>query len=353
MNILFLTNELNYTDGVSAHLYYLIKNLLKHADLNLHLICGGGDALEKFRDLKIEIISERIFNHKYRSTGNFIGAFNFTRKFVRSNNIELVHSHNHYAANIANYVSKFSDIITFQTNHGIIPDKGRLKHFSADKYIVVNNYISDYLTENNTALPENIFMIFSGVDFENGKYDKNFNPAKVISASRLEKGKGLDTIIKAVSLLSPDVKKKAEFIIAGEGSMKNELEKLNAEMNTGIIFPGNLKNIRDVFKKSEIFISASQSEGLPISMLEAAAERNLIISSDFRGVESIIENNKDGLIFGINNASELASKITFALNNKDHVYEMTENLFLKARIKFNSDIMADKHYSIYRKVIAK
>ncbi len=353
MNILFLTNQLNYTDGVSTHLYYLLKHLKKERDMNVFLMCSKGDSADKFKKENIEIIFNNKLDHDIRNIKNYSSAVYSVYRFCRQNSINIIHSHNHYSSNIAGHSSVFLDVKTIQTNHGIIPPEGRLKHFKADYFIAVNERIRKYIIKNHIAPEDRVRLINNGIDFSESKISKKTFPLRIIAASRFDKSKGLDTYIKAVSLLPETLRKNLEIIIAGEGVLENELKDYNKKLKTGIKFIGNQKDLRKILDHTSIFVipSNSDTEGMPMSMIEAAASENLVISSDFSGVAGILNDGKEGLIFRRNNPEELASKIVFALNNKELSDKMAAEFYAKAKKKFNSVLMCSEHVSYYRKIL--
>ena len=79
----------------------------------------------------------------------------------------IIHTHNHYAANLSKIISRLLRIKTIQTCHGIIPEEGRLSHFSADYIISVNEHIIKYLIENK--LGEQNFEILENLEDNNIK----------------------------------------------------------------------------------------------------------------------------------------------------------------------------------------
>jgi len=350
MNILHLTNELNYTDGVSAHLYNLTIELKKNYDVKPSIICSGGDAVNKFREAGSEIIEYNNLRYSVRSTKNFASAVIFLYKFAKSNKIDILHSHNHYAANIAHRCSKFSGIKTVQTVHGIIPDTGRLSHHPGENFIAVNDHVFRSL-KSKLKNKNKIELIYNGVDFcENIRKKKN-EKLIFIAASRFEQGKGLSTFVNAVGRLPDEYRDRADFIIAGEGSFEKELKKLNKDINANINFPGMEKNLRELFMKTDVFIIPSESEGLPMTMLEAAASMNSIISSDFAGVENILTGNKEGLIFRKNDAEELSRKIIYLIDNPEAAAKYSAAFFKKAKVRFSLSEMGQKHINFYKSLI--
>ena len=350
MNILHVTNKLNHADGVSAHLYNLANELNRNYNMKAGIICSGGDAVNKFTDAGIEIIENKNLNHSTRSMKNFASAVIFLYKTAKSNNINILHSHNHYAANISFKSSKFSGVRTIQTIHGIIPDCGRLSHHPGENFVAVNDHVFRSLKSKLKNL-NRIELIYNGLDFNEDIRKKKNKKLKFIAASRFEPGKGLNTFINAVGGLPEDYRSRADFIIAGEGSLEAELKKLSKKINADIIFPGMIRNLKELFMETDVFVIPSENEGFPITMLEAAATLNLVISSDFDGVETILTDNEDGLIFRKNDADELSRKIMHLIDNPESAVKYSAAFFKKAKAVFSLSEMGRKHFNFYKSLI--
>lgn len=352
MNVLYLTNKLNYTDGVTTHLYYLIKNLADY-DINVFVLCSGGDAIDKFRSLKVNIDIINYADFNLRSTTNFLRTCRFINQFSKKNKIRILHSHNHYLANAANIASNFCGSVNVQTIHGLIPGKGVLKHYASDFYIGVNKHITDFIISSNISTQQKCALIYNGIDTDSEKINAEKPMNRIIAASRLVKEKGLQTYIKAVSGLNDRIKSGKVFYISGEGEYEEELRKLNNNLNSPVEFTGVKKDLEKDLSATGIFVlpTSSESEGFPMTLLEAGKAGCLIISSDFHGSENILEDNADSLIFRKNDHEDLKAKLEYAFSNPEKCREMANNFYKKIRNVFTSSIMSDKCYEFYKKII--
>ncbi len=83
-----------------------------------------------------------------------------------------------------------------------------------------------------------------------------------------------------------------KLLLAGEGS---EREKLEAELKSGIedivFLPGNLEPIRPYLGITDIYVSASISEGLPFNVMEAMSAGLPCVLSDTKGQNDLQEND--------------------------------------------------------------
>jgi len=355
MNILLITNELRYTCGVTNHLLHLSKGLSESGDVKLFIICGGGNGINRFSDIDVEIISDERFLHINRSFSTFISAINYLVRFTGKNEIGLYHSHTHYAAAIAKRASILSKVKTIQTNHGLLKDKSRLKPFNADRYIAINGHIRTHIIENRIAKPEAIAFIRCGIPLIQEIPVKQKEKLKITAASRLIYEKGLDVFIKAVSLLPEDIKAKADFCIAGEGEMEEELKSLNNKLNAGISFVGRVIDMNKLLGDSYVLVypTRSLSEGYPAVITEAGAAGCLVISSNFTGADDVIKDDTNGLMFESENIEQLSDLLVKVINNFAGFEPLANRLCKKIHDEFRIDTMAQKHLELYNQCLQK
>ncbi|MBL8006852.1 MAG: glycosyltransferase family 4 protein [Ignavibacteria bacterium] len=353
LNILYVTGKLNFTDGVTSHLYYLLKELSKNPELNIYLICTGGDSVRRFEDTGLEIIKNVNFDHDKRSIINFTASVKYLTGFLRERKINIVHSHNHYAANISYYASRFSNAGTVQTLHGLIPDTGFLSHFKAEKIITVNKHSLEYLINHKLFRKENIFFINHGYDFSSEKTKSEYR--RILCASRLIQEKGADVFIRAAEIIKRSGKDKLEFIIAGNGEYENELKKLDSDLNAGVHFKGTIKNLPVFMSGTDIFVmpTRSKSEGFPMTLVEAAFSGNFLIISDTVPCKNIFEDKKDGYVFKTDDHKDLARKILWVIDNPEKSEIISENFSAKAKKIFDLKISAVKHIKVYRECLRR
>ena len=150
--------------------------------------------------------------------------------------------------------------------------------------------------------------------------DKFFKKShlKLINIGRLTEQKDHLTILKAINKLKN--KMNIQLIIIGRGKEKTNLLRYininNLSKITKIIEPN--KNVYSYLRSSDLFILSSKYEGLPNVLLEAAALKKFIISTNCpTGPREILNNGKNGLFFKIGDFEDLSKKILFYYKNKN------------------------------------
>ena len=150
-------------------------------------------------------------------------------------------------------------------------------------------------------------------------------------------------------MLDDKLKQKAEFYIAGEGELENELKQLNKNFDAGIIFLGSLRNIYKTLSETDVLIfpSRSANEGFPAIITEAGANNNLVITSAFSALGNMIENNINGLVFSRDDEEKLSGMLASVIENSENYKPMAGKFYNKIKKLFSIDEMITKHSKLY------
>ena len=181
---------------------------------------------------------------------------------------------------------------------GYIPLKRQFKN-DFDVWFVISKSAKAYLENQFGVKPNNIQLSRLGVDIP--EMYASCSPAGVINIVTVSYCifiKRLDKIIDALQCFSSkhsDIKVEWNHIGGGEleAPLKNNaLEKLQGA-NIKVSFLGTLSNssVKDYFSTNDvdIFINTSDSEGVPVSIMEAMSYGVPIIAPDIGGISELID----------------------------------------------------------------
>lgn len=166
----------------------------------------------------------------------------------------------------------------------------------ASKVVAISQGIQADL-EKNYGLT-NIVTIYNPYIFEKDKNNVTSNrqlfndPINFVTVSRLENSKRVDRIIKALATLI-DEGFNVELWILGDGSQKFNLSELTdgLGLSNKIHFLGYVDNPKEIIKKCDYFVLASENEGFPNVLIESLMVNTPIITQDiFSGPREIFEN---------------------------------------------------------------
>ena len=153
---------------------------------------------------------------------------------------------------------------------------------------------------------------------------------KLLMVGRLEKQKNFDLVI--------DKLKGSNFNldIYGKGNDKHKLEKLAYKNKVDLNIVDNIPN-NDLIKeygKYIIFLMPSIFEGNPKALLEAMAAGCIVIASDIKNHQELIDHKVNGFLVNFNNL-DLANFIQDLLLDENKLKELSTNA-MKYILKNNS-----------------
>ena len=199
---------------------------------------------------------------------------------------------------------------------------------SSDKIIKIHNGINP---EKLSFLPRERARQFLLEKTEHNSQDQKYI---IGSVANFYKTKGLDYLIKAISLLEAKYKPlNARYIIIGDGSQRPALENLikNNNLEDKVFLVGRITDAYKYLKAFDIFVLPSLKEGFPWIILEAMAAEIPIIATKVGALPEIIENNKQGVLVQPKNSEELAEKIIELIQNQ----KKSQDFQIQAKQKLN------------------
>jgi glycosyltransferase involved in cell wall biosynthesis len=217
---------------------------------------------------------------------------------------------------------------------------------------------SDHLKEfiNRTNPKTEVLKINNGVEISEFKRSKTpLHEFNILINSRLVVQKNIHFVIEAMgSIKNLDVNLK----IIGEGGEFERLEDLitNLNIQNRVKMIGKVENnlISEYLKTSNLFIQASDYEGLPHSILEAINYEVPILSTEVGGCKDLLDNGDRGFIISSpQNKQQIAEKIDYIYENYD--IALTKAVAAKKYIqnKYNFSTQAKIYSEVFEKIMIK
>ena len=228
---------------------------------------------------------------------------------------------------------------------------------SNQKVIVQNEDDAKLLVELGVLNPLKVKLIKgSGVKLANfSKFTEPTGVPVVCFAARLLRDKGIYDYIDAARLLK-ERGIQARFLLAGDLDIKNpsginlrELNKIKEKNYIEII--GYKKDIPTLYANSNIVCHPSYREGLPKSLIEAAAASRAVVTTDVPGCRDAIIPNKTGLLVPVNDSQKLADALQWLIENPSKRIEMGKEGRRFAEREFAIEKVVRCHLDIYKDLI--
>lgn len=197
----------------------------------------------------------------------------------------------------------------------------KVRSFSIKKSDIVvtpSQHLKNFIL--NLGFKNKIEIINNGVFIpeENTNIFTN-DQINITIVSRLVSHKNIEKIIRAISDLNSPL---INLNIIGDGPELNQLQKISLESNNkdNIIFHGKLNRdeINHIFLNSDIYIQASNYEGLPHSLLEAMSYGIPVLCTPVGECKEILGNEDRGYILDLPvSKNNIKSKISEIIGEKN------------------------------------
>ncbi len=196
----------------------------------------------------------------------------------------------------------------------------------------------------------------------NGVNTDHFIPSSVLDCSsnkitylgRLKHQKGIDTLLRAFSIL---VAKKPELQleITGEGPEKTNLLKMSEDLKIAdkVIFHGNNTDPYAFLLSSGIFVLPSRCEGLPNVLLEAMSCGLPVIASNVGGNLDLIQPGINGILFEEGNHEQLSLAIETIRDDKQLKEKLGENARQTVVEGYSMDLITSEYITLYKELLRK
>jgi len=201
--------------------------------------------------------------------------------------------------------------------------------------------------------------IYNGIDtdfFVKGKrnqiYFKKFNfpmDALIIgSVARLSIDKDHHTLVKAFYKLS-EKNEHLRLLIIGDGETRGEIEQLinDLKIQSKIVITGLRKDVPELLDFIDIFVLATHTEGISISLLEAMAKEKPVIATKVGGNSEILKDLDNGLLVEESDVEELSMAIESLVENLSERVRLSEKGRQTVLEKFNLNNTVKQYEKLY------
>lgn len=232
-------------------------------------------------------------------------------------------------------------------------------------YQLLSSRSFPYMTSNGFR-EEKFFLVPNGVDAE------KFHPAPecrpdplqpertILCVSRLQYPKGVDVLLHGWSRMMhasaewrADLKPK--LLIAGEGPLKPQLERIVAELGIeeSVEFLGLRRDVIPLLQQSWGFVMPSRWEGMPNALLEAMSVGLPCIATRVSGSEDIVENGVNGLLVEPEQPEELAQALQRIIGDADFAQELAKQARVSILRDYQLSRIIEKCVELYRRILSK
>lgn len=340
----------------------LIENIMLGLENDFDIsIAIDRDGEFRRKSESIKIFKTLLLNNNLK---NLIKNILVIHKYVKKEKIDTIHCHG-TPSNIIGIILKktcrvkfittvHSDLMyEFQGKKKFIYakiEKLTLKY--ADFIIPVSNNLKEKLTDRHGKEDDKIKLIYNGIGINTSivnikKRDEKF---KFLFVGRLVEIKNVELLLQGLDYINKNGK---DFVcnIIGDGEDLEKLKNMTKDLGleSKVRFLGYRNDIQEFMVKSNVLILTSKMEGIPITIIEAFANKLPVISTAVGGVLEMIVNGETGVLFDLENKDEFNRVLLDLVENKYDLDKLSDNAYNEYLEKWNQKTLTDEYKCIYLK----
>ena len=194
------------------------------------------------------------------------------------------------------------------------------------------------------------------------------------TVARLEPVKGVYYFVKSAALVLekisygfPHLRNKIYFLIVGDGSLREELEKIAASTSTPtgtreeehthrIIFTGMRDDVRRLISAMDIYVQPSLNEGMGKTIAEAMSLAKPVVATNVQGIPDLVKDGITGILVPPSDEKAISEAVAELISALDTAGTLGENArrFVTEKIdgypRFSVERMIHLHEKLYDEI---
>lgn len=230
--------------------------------------------------------------------------------------------------------------------------------FYANYFFACSEEAGSFMFGKNIKKNKRFYVINNAIDVEKYVYnsrireeqrkenhiENNFVIGNVARMADIKNHEFLLKVFKEILVIN----KNAKLLLIGNGPLEEKLKKeaKELEIDENVIFYGVTNKVNDLLQAMDVFVLPSLFEGVPLTVIEAAASGTKYVISD--KIDSHLKKNDLELKLSLNETPEFWAKqiLRFA---KDYTKVNQKELLVES--KFDIDTEANRLEKIYQEIL--
>lgn len=205
-----------------------------------------------------------------------------------------------------------------------------------------------------TCDPERTTVIPNAVDVAGARRFRAMGRERplVLAVGRLKAPKDFPTLVRALGKLPPD---SFDALIVGDGPDRRRLEEEIAGLGlqARVRLAGERRDVPALLAGADVFVLASSSEGMPVSVLEAMAAGLPVVASRVGGVPEQVDDGRTGVLVEPGDTDALAEALTTLLDDGELRRRLGAAGRARAEEAFDLEPFRRAHVELYSRELAR
>ena len=291
---------------------------------------------------------------------------------IRRERPDVVHTHNLFAHVYGAAAARVARVpVVVSTKHGwrwyrLLHSRtvARYAWGLADMVVTVSRGMRQGFIDAHRYPPAKARYILNGVNTARfrpvqGDYEMERKRVLNITGSpllgtvgRLVEDKGISTLLDAFATLRHDLPG-ASLVVVGDGPYRHALETRAHALgiSDSVFFLGMRSDLASLYPVLDLFVLPSYTEGISMTILEAASCELPIVATDVGGTPEIVEDGRTGRLAPPRDPRALAEAIRDQWRNIESAHTMGRAARDFVIRRFSLDRMAREYIDLYQEIL--
>jgi glycosyltransferase involved in cell wall biosynthesis len=289
-------------------------------------------------------------------------------RWFRGHGTQVVHTHNELPLIYGAPGGKLARAVVVHSKHGIVPVSRRAHWLrravagAADLFVAVSAATADTARANRECAPEKLRVVINGTDLSRfpapagaraairGELGIPADARVLITIGRLVKEKNHALLLRAVA---PLLREDRRLIVVGDGPLRDDLRARVQGLENGryVHLTGARQDVPALLAGADAFVFSSDSEGLPIGLLEAWAAGLPVVSTAVGGIPAAVQPGETGLLVPPGDEGALTTTLRRVFEGDEALRGIAERGRAHALATYSAEQMANAYFSLYEECL--
>jgi glycosyltransferase involved in cell wall biosynthesis len=284
--------------------------------------------------------------------------------WFRAQGTRVVHTHNELPLIYGAPAGKLARAVVVHSKHGIVgvnPRADWLRRTAAgavDAFVAVSDATAETALANRECSAEKLRVVVNGTDLSRFPAPAGARTAirqelgipsearVLVTIGRLVKEKNHALLLRSVAPLLRDERR---LLLVGDGPLRDDLQARVRQMDGSryVHVTGARQDVPALLAAADAFVLSSESEGLPIGLLEAMAAGLVIVSTAVGGIPAALRSGETGLLVPAGDERALTAALQRVFEGDEGLTRMAERGREHVLKTYSAERMADAYFSLY------
>lgn len=360
MRVMHLIDSLSL--GGAERMAVNLCNVLVDEGCEMHLCATRKTGpLESFLDSRVHLF-------KLNKKGTFdLPAMLRLSRYVKRNRVDILHAHSSsfFAACLVRFLSSVKVVWHDHNGQRIVLSSGnkKIRYFSRffSAVFCVNDTLRDWAVHNLHTAKDSIhylpnFPLGSDSSAVEGFLPPGCKENRIVCVANLRVPKDHSNLVRAMYLVAKSNPECHLLLVGGdyEDEYSMNLKKLIVELGLAdcISILGKRSDVGGILGECAIGVVASESEGLPVSLLEYGLAGLAVVSTDVGECKEVLEDGKYGLVVPAKDEKALAKTLISLLSDKSMCRDYGERYQAHIDRCYSGVAIAKKVSMVYKSILS-